>query len=617
MTNNFMIGVNYWASNAGTAMWSDWSPECVKKDLRTLSQNGISYLRVFPLWSDFQPVKPLYTGGNFFKEYRMEDESFCDNPYYLSVKMLGRFDEFLSICSEYGIKVIVGLITGFMSGRTFVPPAVYGRNLYTDSVALMFEQKFVKGFVSYFANRDEICAWDLGNECNCMSISENRESVYVWISLISDAVRAQDCSRPILSGTTALNECDFWRAGDMAECVDILTTHPYPMWTPFGSKDNMSSIRTLLLSACSNKYEEGLGQKPCLVEETGTMGPMVCNEYETASGFAGVNLMSCFANGSLGMFWWCAADQTNLKTAPYTWSKCELELGMIDNAGNPKPVLYEFGKFNRWLNECKIKLPKATDNGIILVSDGNEQWGISYMSYILARQAGVNVGFAYVNSAIPESDVYILPSVSGDRIMCGENYKLLFDRVFKGAALYISNDNGLLSEFERYTGLRVIDTDEHYTASSFELDGNTVDFSQNKRRHLKSVGAEILASHNGNPMFTKFRYGNGTVYYLDCPVEKNLLDKNDAFDGDYYKIYKSIFENCKHTIKSESKYVAVTEHISNSDVYVTAINYSDKRQTAPFSVSENYEIENIYMGRTEYLEPYCSFVAKLKRKFRG
>lgn len=614
MTNNFMIGVNYWASNAGTAMWSRWSPECVEKDLETLSKNGVSYLRVFPLWSDFQPVKPMYTGGNFFKEYRMEDESLCDNPYYLSAVMLERFDKFLDICSRYDIKVIVGLITGFMSGRTFVPPAVYGKNLYSDSTALMFEQKFVKGFVSHFANREEICAWDLGNECNCMSVSESRESVYVWISLITDAVKSQDSRRPVLSGTTALNECDSWKASDMAECVDIMTTHPYPLWTPYGSKDKMSSIRTLLLSACSNKYEEGLGQKPCLVEETGTMGPMICDEYETASGFARVNLMSCFVNGSLGLFWWCACDQTNLKTAPYTWSKCELELGMMNTDGNPKPVLHEFGEFQKWMSKYKINLPKATDNGIILVSDGNEQWGISYMAYILSRQAGVNVSFSYINSEIPDSDVYILPSVSGDRIISGENYNQLFNKVYDGATVYISNDNGFLSEFEKYTGLRVEDTDEHFISSSFELDEKNIEFCQNNRRYLRCVGAEVLASCNGNPVFTKFSYGNGTVYYLDCPIEKNLLDKGNAFDGDYFEIYRYVFADCKRIVDTRNKNVAVTEHISDSAVYVTAINYSDKCQKAPFMISEDYEIEEIYMGCTEQLEQYGSFVAKVKIK---
>ena len=45
---DFMIGCNYWASNAGTEMWRNWDESAVREDLRVLSENGIEYMRVFP-----------------------------------------------------------------------------------------------------------------------------------------------------------------------------------------------------------------------------------------------------------------------------------------------------------------------------------------------------------------------------------------------------------------------------------------------------------------------------------------------------------------------------------------------------------------------------------------
>ena len=47
---NFLLGCNYWASHAGIYMWRNWNYETVKKDLEFLSENGISTIRVFPLW---------------------------------------------------------------------------------------------------------------------------------------------------------------------------------------------------------------------------------------------------------------------------------------------------------------------------------------------------------------------------------------------------------------------------------------------------------------------------------------------------------------------------------------------------------------------------------------
>ncbi|MGE5530803.1 MAG: hypothetical protein ACM3VW_01630, partial [Bacteroidota bacterium] len=49
----FVVGANYWASQAGTAMWREWRPDVVNDDLRRLSEAGLQMLRVFPLWSDF------------------------------------------------------------------------------------------------------------------------------------------------------------------------------------------------------------------------------------------------------------------------------------------------------------------------------------------------------------------------------------------------------------------------------------------------------------------------------------------------------------------------------------------------------------------------------------
>ena len=50
------IGCNYWASNAGVYMWRNWNPAQVEKDLDLMAAHGMTVLRVFPLWPDFQPL---------------------------------------------------------------------------------------------------------------------------------------------------------------------------------------------------------------------------------------------------------------------------------------------------------------------------------------------------------------------------------------------------------------------------------------------------------------------------------------------------------------------------------------------------------------------------------
>jgi len=41
----FFIGVNYWASHAGTNMWSDWQPHIVNEDLKRLAGSGVKSLK--------------------------------------------------------------------------------------------------------------------------------------------------------------------------------------------------------------------------------------------------------------------------------------------------------------------------------------------------------------------------------------------------------------------------------------------------------------------------------------------------------------------------------------------------------------------------------------------
>ena len=174
MIMEFMIGCNYWASNAGTEMWKDWSEEAVREDMKILSAYGIKYLRVFPNWRDFQPVMPVYKAQGKLVEYRLEGDRPPENPFFLEECMLERFETFCRICDEYGMKLIVGLITGWMSGRLFVPAALFDKNLFTDSIALYFQQKYVQGLVTRLKNQKNIYAWDLGNECNCLCPAENR-----------------------------------------------------------------------------------------------------------------------------------------------------------------------------------------------------------------------------------------------------------------------------------------------------------------------------------------------------------------------------------------------------------------------------------------------------------
>lgn len=611
----FILGCNYWASNAGTEMWNQWDEKAVREDFEILSSHGVKYLRVFPNWRDFQPVIPYYGCEGRHKGYLLDGDKMPQNPYYLAEAMLDKFDRFCELAEEYNLKFIVGLITGWMSGRLFLPPVLYGKNLYSDATALMLEQKFIKGFVKWFKDKACIYAWDLGNECNCLSETESRDQADSWVMTIANAIRANDPTRPIVSGMHGLDTGKMWNVFDQGESLDILTTHPYPYWVAHCSEAKATSVQTLMHATCQTKYYAELGGKPCLVEELGTMGPMICGDEE-AAGFLKVNLFSNWANGSPGVMWWCANEQIDLMFAPYRDQPCETELGMIDKYRNPKPVLKEMKSFAQWLKESDLTLPKAEVDAVCLMSEisNGVNWGRAYSSYVLARQAGLNVSYAYANREIPEAKYYILPSITSSFVSL-DAYKELRKRVFNGAILYISSASGIIPEFDDFTGLEVRNTETKVVRGKFELGDKTLTYQKTRNYFLSVKGAEVLAEdETGNPLFTRFQYGKGVVYYLNFPLEDNVIGVSDAYEGNQHEVYKYVFADVleKHAVFCENQYIGVTQHVDGSKVYAVLINYSEFRQELKVQIGTGYKVAKLHRGELEYINPFEAVIVELE-----
>ena len=77
--DEFLLGANYLASNAGINMWREFDPEVVERDFALLREYGMNIIRVFPLWPDFQPVISLHKFQNARDEVRYADETPLDD----------------------------------------------------------------------------------------------------------------------------------------------------------------------------------------------------------------------------------------------------------------------------------------------------------------------------------------------------------------------------------------------------------------------------------------------------------------------------------------------------------------------------------------------------------
>lgn len=594
----FSIGCNYWASHAGTGMWRRWRPEVVRADFTRLAGHGIEIVRVFPLWPDFQPISMLYTGGGQEKEVRFGEEPLpTEGPGRegVSVEMLGRFGELCEMAKECGIGLVVGLVTGWMSGRLFVPPALVGRDPITDPQSLMWQMRMVRAVVRSAAHQPAVVAWDLGNECNCMGRPSGREAAYVWSASIANTIRVADPSRPIVSGMHSLGSAigrpdgkpNPWLIEDQADVTDVLTTHPYPYWTRHTRADRVDSLRTTLHATAETRLYADLGGKPCFAEEIGTMGPMVASDKASAD-FARVNLFSLWANDCRGFMWWCAHDQTELAEAPYDWVGVELELGLLRNDGSAKPVLLEMSRFRRMLAGLPFaRLPRRRRDAVCVLSHGQDDWAAAYGSYVLGKQAKIELDFCDIEQAIPESPVYLLPCLTGVTSVPRRKWLELLGRVRAGATLYVSLNDGVVPNFNEACGVEVVSRCTAVAPAQIRLaDGEVLSMVCRECIRVENRTAEVLGVHegDGSPAFWRVALGAGHVVVLAAPLELAVTTTPGSFDlggPGYWKVYQQLraVGEDRRFVQNNNPHIALTEHVMDSGrILAVAINHTAERQ---------------------------------------
>lgn len=568
-SGRFFVGCNYWASHAGTEMWKNWDETSIEKDLERLSKHNIRVLRVFPLWRDFQPLRIHYGGPGILREIRMNEQPLPfteEGRAGLDPVMIDRFRIFCDIAERNHIKLIVGLITGWMSGRLFAPEAFLGRNLISDPLVVRWQIRFVRYIVKHFKNHPAIAAWDLGNECNCMEYVD-KETAFTWTCQITNAIRTEDRECPVVSGMHGLTPEGVWTPMDQGEALDILCTHPYPLYTPFCDTDPINEMKSPLHATAESLMYSDLSGKPCFIEEAGTLGPMIADEKVTQA-YIRSALFSAWAHDLRGFVWWCANEQTHLTHTPYDWIAVERELGLFYLDGSPKPVADAMKQFADFVDSFEFgSLPPRLTDAVCVLSHQQDQWATAYGSFILAKQSGLDISFCWCDDEIPESNVYLLPALTGASSVFRNQLQALTERVRNGATLYISLNDAIISSFSELTGIKVV-TRSCRSAPDTVLLGNT-QFSLNSpiKHVFQAIDAKELAvTADGDIAMSEYTLGKGRVIFCAYPIELDVATKPGVVSGKYaipyYKFYDVMnIRNGKKVASVASHEIGLTEHI--------------------------------------------------------
>ena len=587
-------------------MWREWNPAVVEEDFRKLSEAGLTVLRIFPNWADFQPITAVRNAAGGIVDHRFGDAPLPYNAFGeagVSELMVERMRQVLDMGEKYGMKFIISLVTGHMSGRVFTPPALDGTNPLTDAYSIRWELRMVKCLVDALKDHEGVIGWGLGNETNCMG-GASRDQAYVWTATISDAIRSSDPTRPVLSDMHGLSPEGSWSILDQGELTDILTTHPYPLYTEHCGREPVNTIRPILHGVAESKYYSGISGRPVLIEEMGSLGPMVASD-EVCADFFRAATFSAWAHDCLSTMWWCNSDFKNLSAPPYDWLPIEAELGLFTSDGSPKPIVEEMRHFREFQKQFPYpQLPPAKTDAMCILTKGQDTWGVAQSAFILGLQAGLNVGFQYVSQPLRESDIYLLPCVGGLNAITGTRWNELLGRIKEGATLYMSMGDSYLPDFAKTTGLSVETRAGTGRRLNFSFEGDEMTLGTAVTYTFANRGAEVLAAdREGTPVFTRYSYGKGTVYLLTAPLETELAYNSGSFDRrvtvPYWKLYAAFGGSVMNSriISGTGPLTGVTEHSNGrNECIAVLINYSPEKVHETIILKNGWKIKNVLYG---------------------
>lgn len=567
---DYLIGVNYWASDSGLHTWRKFNKETVEKDFAFLSSYGVNTIRVFPSWDVFQPISDSYSSETFRLRVGETPIEYTEFPNSgLSRSAVENFKTLLELAKKYQLKVIVALITGWMSGKKFVPEAINHLNPITDAKAVNLECRFIKDLISETKSYDQIIAWELGNECNVLSLDSDQSLNELWLSAVTNTIRACDPSRPVYAGMHGIWVNGKWSLSTLGLYTDVQTTHPYPLFTPYCSKDELTTMRSCLHSSAESEYYSSISKRPCLVEEVGSLGPMIVNEEKEGEYYEKAFATS-FASGTLGFLWWCAFDQDKFDFAPYDVFAVEQNLGIAKDNKTPKLALLKMKELSEFAKTVG-SLGKPNVDATVIISNGVDEWKTAYGAYLLAVQSGFNVDYIYENQQLPDRENYILPCINGINGIPKRLLDLLIKKVENGANLLITYDGGYIGNFENLTGLSVLGRKEISQKKKF----NDCEIDSSFDLLLKPTQAKVLYStEDGNVLLSENNLKKGKVYFINAPLENAYTDKNDPENTDLYKFYKQVV-NAEHKLEFNDKKLAVYRYGNDSAML---INFSDNKE---------------------------------------
>lgn len=346
-SERFMLGVNYWPAAHAMNWLRSYDTAIVRDDFARARDAGIDTIRVFLRWEDAQPTARA-----------------------VDAAALGSLVDVADVAVETGVRLLVTLFTGHMSGVNWIPawatggapgdprfrivsggtalPAGTGlRNWYRDAVVVDAQERLASATARALAGHPGVWGWDLGNENSNCTVPPDAASAEAWLERMTGALRRSDPGKPVTIGLHMedIEEDRVIGPAEAARWCDVVSMHGYPIYSEWaaGPTDHelvpfLAEITRWLAGGAPVLFEEfGLPTSPPAPASAGTF------EESVVAVYTGRVLDGLRDAGCLGAFLWCFSDYvTELASAPpFDAAPHELGFGLWRADGSAKPAVQE------------------------------------------------------------------------------------------------------------------------------------------------------------------------------------------------------------------------------------------------------------------------------------
>jgi hypothetical protein len=576
----FLTGANYIPSTGWLLILENWNPEAIERDMAALHKLGITSLRFPPLWPLLQP-----------------------NIDEVSKEKLDRVDQLVTIAHRNGIAVQVGPITGWMSGATFLPEWADG-NIFTDPRIVQGEQKLATEIARRLKDNPGLQGYDFGNEVSAMASMMNLhptpQQTSQWMETIYQAFRKGDPHHPVTDGLGGFGgSFDIWSTSAAA---DYMPVHSYAFFNGTLNQDPWIGQRTTYSTNYAIAYAAMAG-KPVLVQEIGCSEAWVPKD-EIAK-FLRLTLMSSWAQGATGYFWWGSHNidrnyhvPTQFIDLKYSqpsfatgnFANLEYSMGLLDTHNRPKPYALEYQHWIAVINQlglgwksdlpiCYLLYPEHTEDRYGGTSEET--------AFTLAKQIHMEVKMWPEWKPIP-SDAAAL--VIPDFGLSEKGKSEVRTYLEKGGVVYQS----WACDFPE--SLEVKDSGTTLASPTFIASQADGQFSEaerirvNAKLKLVDVSAapnqktQVLfglpATGSGEALravFFKTSVGNGTYYYFAANLEEALSETYNPWNEDDSNLIYSVLRP-ESSINIDSKYVELSVKSRGREQLLLLMNHSNRFQ---------------------------------------